>query len=468
MDAVGINLQDAELVSALDYIHMPDKYRELVGRYPFQRSLDWMEKTGRYKEIDLFEYSHFEENRIKEPIVMGAVVADGGMASGGGTIPTNGVEIAVDASSIYTIDSTPYSSIRKYDRVEFSGNLKGIVTEVDKSGATHYFYVVPVSASYTLDASTVLEGDLCIIMGNAQPEGADVRDENLLPIVEEISNQTSIIRDDHEVTSTEMNNATWVDFQIPEGLPNAGGRIKGLVIKALDDMQARFNVERKVKLFTDDINDSGAVVDGKTIRTTRGFVPHTETYGNVLQYATQITLEDYNKFRRISNANHGGKSWTMITGLEYTLQNTNFGLDLITDKGYIQNSSGGKVDAVSLGFSVMRWPDGFEIFLQHENVFSHADTTGAENLDYSGMAIAMPNGTTKDYNRAEYMDNYAVCYNPARGKGAKGSYKFWSHGGNSPGGTDGKLVMIASIAAEEGTQIYGAKQFTLFKKKRGT
>ena len=471
MNTAFSGAQDYPLVSGLDFIHKPEKYQNLVGRYPLQRRLNWLEQTGRFVEANNVEYSHFEENRLKEPIVMGAVATFGNEA-GAGTIKANCVEIAVDASSIYTIDGTNYSAVRLFDRVEFTGNIKGLVYEVDKTTSTHYFYVQPLSSSYTLDATTVVEGDICVIMSNAQPEGADVRDEAILPIVEEITNRMGIIRDDQPVTSTEMNNATWVNFKAPADLPNAGARIKGLYIKAVDDMIDRWELERELKCLTDDINDSGNTVtyDGKTqeIRTTRGFIPHIEQYGNVQEYAGQMTLEDYNKMRRIIRSNHGPSSYSMMVGQEFTLQNTSFGLDLIKDRGTIQHSSGMSMDAVKLGFSVLKWPDGFELLIQGSSALDHADTTGAENLSYSTMAIAMPNTKVKDYKAAEYMDSYAIKYNPARGKGSRGTYKLWSHGGNSPAGTDGKLKMTLSVASEEGTQIYGAKQFVLLKKKAGT
>jgi hypothetical protein len=455
------NINDP-LISTLALVHKPDIYSKLIGRYPRQRFLDFLTLMGRMVPVAQTSYSTTEENRIMNPITIGAVSNPSG---------TNAL-ITLGPGSYFTDPATSasYSYPRVGDRVEFINGTQGYI--IAKNVATpnaHTITVQAVNANYNpFTASNV--GDYVGLFSMAYAEGGTGPTEVLVPQIDTFSNNCQIFYDWMSVTSSEQGNETWVKYDFPDDHPMAGQSGNFYFIKAEADMVDRFKLKRELGLFTNDIGD-GSVIDpinnsNFPIRFTRGFIPTLRNYAQGMDYVGQPGMGTFDAIVRLMNKNYSELENMLLMGLNFGLGFKNFGVDLMKNGAFVYNSSTGEqMDATSLGFKTLEYSTGHTFHCQTLAALAHADTTGLPGMTYPDIAIVAPMQKVTDKNTGMEMDPFAVKYKKPEGKGANKFFKIWETGGNSPNGTDKTLTRSLNMECEEGAQVYGAQRFVLITKK---
>lgn len=439
------------LVSGLDLMHEPEVYRKLVGQYPMQRDLTFLQMLGQYEKVEQTTFNWHEENRIMNPVTIKTK----------STVNATTVRIVLAAEDHY--DSGKYSFIRKNDRVEFKNGAQGVV--IDKNTSTpgaHYVDIIRVNEEYDVVAAAVI-GDQLGIFSMAFEEGGGGYEETILPRTTPFSNKVQIFREDAKVTSSEETNKTWLEFKVPEGYPNAG-EVRGFYFaKVLADTYDRFNLKEAIGLLTNDIDNGNVLVTGndRPSRLTRGFIPHVKKYANIMDYVNKPTMGTFHNMTRIINKNYGEKQNMLLMGLDFSIGLTDFASDFAKNGSVIYNQSNGKqMDALSLGFTTYKFPSGYEFFTKEMQSLNYADATGLAGFKYKELAILSPMDGRKDENNGgKIMKPLCIRYKKQLGKGAQEMHKVWWTGGASEGGTDDKLVNRVHLASEKGMQVYGAKRF---------
>lgn len=445
-------------VSALDLMHMPSVYNKLVGQYPEQDDLMFLQVLGHMQEVvNQTTYQWHEENRLLSPITVAAKAT---------VIANKTVRITLDAADHY--DSGKYSYVRTHDTVEFANGAKGVV--IAKNNAVpgaHTIDVQRMNSKYDVVAATVV-GAKVGVTSMAFAEGGAGYNETIMPKTTVYTGKLQIFRDTFEITTSEQGNGTWVDFTWPAGYPNAGQSGRFYFIKAEGDTFKRYRKKRELGLMINDQNDEDIIIDADepAIRTTRGFVPHVQQYSNLMGYANKPTMSTFDTMIRIQNKNYGDRVNLVLNGLDFGLALKDFGTDLMAKGAVLYNSSSGEpMESVSLGFSAFNFPGTqYTYHFKSCRAFADADTTGLPGFKYSGMAIVCPTSKKKDPKSGNMEDPMCIRYKTPIGGGAKGWYKLWEHGGGAQVPTNGLLKRTMEIQSEEGIQVFGAARFTKIDK----
>lgn len=455
------NMNDT-LVSSLAFVHQPDVYSKLVGRYPRQSSIDFFTLMGRMVPVAQTSYITTEENRILNPISIGSFTNPSG---------TN-ARITLGAGSYYTVPNTSitYSYPRIGQRVEFLNGCQGyIIAKNVSTPSAHTIDVQAVNANYNPFAACNV-GDQVGLFSNGYAEGSTGPSEVLIPQIDTFTNNCQIFYDFMSVTSSEQGNQTWVKYTFPEGHPNAGETKNFYYVKGEGDMVIRFHLQEELGLFTNDIGD-GTVVDpisstGNPVRFTRGFIPTLRAYGQGMDYVGQPGMPTLDAIVRLMNKNYSEKDNMLLMGLNFGLGFKNMGVDLMKNGAFVYNSSTGEqMESASLGFKTLEYSTGHIFHSKTMDSLNHADTTGLTGMSYADLAIVAPMQKVTDKASGLEMDSFAIRYKKPEGDGANKYYKMWETGAMAPKATDKRLVRELNVQTEKGAQTYGAARFVLITKK---
>jgi hypothetical protein len=457
IQAFAAALATDALVSGFDLMHMPEVFRELVGQYPLQRDLGFLDEMGNSEEVMQTTFQWSEENRLNAPFTIAAKSTVVG--------PAKTVRLTLSAEDHYS--SGLYSNVRVNDRVEFRNGAKGLVIAKSEAVASaHTIDVQQVNTDYDVVAGAVV-GQKVGIFSNGFGEGKAGYSQSILPLVTNFSAKVQIFRETFKITTTEIGNKTWVSFTWPTGYPNAGQKGGFYFIKAEGDTYDRFMFRRELGLLTNDENNAALQIDGTEIRQTRGFIPHVKRYGELMDYAMKPTMGTFETFQRLLNKNFQEKDVMGIMGLDFSLGLTSFGTDLMKNGGVLYNSaSGEKMDKLALGFNSYNFASGYNFHMKPMQALASADTTGLAGTVYPGLCIICPTKKKKAIinGAAKQMAPFTVRWKKPVGGGAQdagvnGRYKMWYTGGGADVPTDDTLTKQLNIASEEGAMILGAKTF---------
>lgn len=447
------------IVSGFDLMHMPEVFRYLVGQYPMQKDLNFLDEMGASEEVKQTTFQWQEENRLNAPFTIAAKA----------TVVGPGTTVRITLSADDHNSNGAYSNVRVNDRVEFPRTgAKGFVIAKNETVANaHTIDVQRVNSDYDVVAAAVV-GQKVGIFSMGFAEGGRGYAQSLLPILSTFTGRVQLFRETFKVTTSEQTNKTWVEFEWPQGYTNAGEKGGFYFIKAEGDTYDRYNFKRELGLLTN-AQDDGNIVIGSdpAIRQTKGFIPHVKQYGELMDYASKPTMGTFETFQRLLNKNFSDPDVMGIMGLEFGMGLTSFGTDLTKAGGVLYNSSNGKpMDSLSLGFNMYEFATGYRFHMKGMRALNSADTTGLVGSVYPGLCIISPTG-----NKKAKVDGVAKQVAPitvrwkrvvgggAQDGGVNGRYKMWYTGGGADTPTDDTLTRQLNIAAEEGMQVMGAKRF---------
>jgi hypothetical protein len=451
--AFAVAAVNTGIVSGLDLMHMPEVYKKLVGQYPKQKDLLFLQMMGNMKEVvKQTTWSWHEENRTNMPITIAAKAT---------VIANTTVRITLAAADHY--GSGAYSFPRKHDQVEFKNGAKGIIIAKDTSVASAHTVDIQRMNSDSDPVAAAVVGGKIGIFSMAFAEGGTGSGQSIAPRTTTYTAKLQIFRDEFSVTTSEQTNQSYVDFTWPAGYPNAGQPGKFYFIKAEGDTYNRFMKKRELGLLTNVEDDGNIIINSSesAIRSTRGFIPHVKQYSNLMQYATKPTMGTFDTMIRILNKNYSDTDNMCLMGLDFALVLKDFGTDLMKNGATLYNSAQGKaMDAVALGFSTFTFPTtDYNFHFKKLQALSDADSTGLAGFGYSSLAILCPTESKKDPNSGEMEAPISIRYKTPVGGGNKSWYKMWETGAGAATPTNSILERKMELQSEEGIQTFGAARF---------
>lgn len=440
------------IVTGLDIMHKPEIFNKLVGQFPKQRDLLFLQELGQYEPVKQTEFSWHEENRI---------LASATIAAKATVVANTTVRITLAAEDHY--DGGQYSYPRKNDRVEFANGVQGVIISKNTTvNGAHTIDVQRVNATMDPVAAAVVGAKLGIF-SMAFAEGGVGYDATIVPKTTTYTAKCQIFRDKFTVTGSEEGNQSWVEFPTPAGLPGVDGKSGFFFVKAQADTYDRFMLKRELGLLTNAQDDGAVIVNAgePAVRTTRGFIPHVKQYSSLMDYAQKASMTTFDTMIRLLNKNHSDQDNLCLMGLDFALVLKDFGTDIMKNGGVLYNSSsGGAMDSVALGFSTYEFPTtGYKFHFKPLRALSNPDSTGLPGFTYSGLAILCPTSKRQDAKTGEMMAPLCIRYKKPIGGGARGWYKLWETGANASVPTNDVLNRNMEIQSEEAMQVFGAGRF---------
>ncbi|RLD59841.1 MAG: hypothetical protein DRI97_00135 [Bacteroidetes bacterium] len=267
-DAIA-QIYASDIVSGFD-IHKPEKMNVLFSRYGDQGAsyFQLLRSMGFEKEVSLDTYSHYEENRIHEVIIVDAIVAQ----------PAIGANIVfvIDANSL---DANNNFYLRKWDIILFPNEVTGSVIDIDVSSPAAPSVTVRLNDdTEQFPALTALQE--LIIITNAFSEGSG-QPESAIRGTWEYENDAQIIKETIGYTGSEMVNQTWFN------VTTQGVKIPAYYHLGQVDIDYRTALRIDGALLYGKRTVNALLIDpdtGRPIKTTEGMIPYTRRVGNEQSY----------------------------------------------------------------------------------------------------------------------------------------------------------------------------------------
>ncbi len=413
------------LISAMDYIHKPDVFNKLVGRYPLQTDIDLFEKMGKLIPVKSDTYYHHEEDELV-PVQLIASVANG-----------SGSDVVVTLASASHTNSGVNSFPRIGNLVQFKNLATGLVIAKSETNASaHTITVRPVNASQAVQ-SAAIAGDSFIVYSGAFEEGTSGFTKSIIPTTNKVTGQLQTFSEFFKVTSHEEANQTWIPFKGANGKTEYAYYVKGEA-----DTADRFRMQEVQGLFITPQSDAGLTdAAGNAVATTKALIPTLTDSANLVDYTTTPSMTTYDNIIKLLNNNYSAQGEFMLCeGLNFSLANKNFHVDFAKNGGVQYNTFGGgdngSKKALEIGFNSVSYC-GLTFHIKRLSVLSHAGTTGATGFPYSDYFIVIPMGQGYDPKGKEMIDYFGIRYKQLGGKGVRDHYKVWETGGGSDAGTAG-------------------------------
>lgn len=405
--------------TALDILK-PEKLPLAFKRYGQQgaNTYLWLRAMSAKRMVSNELYSHWEEDLINPTFSALAGVAGG-------------------ASQLITLSPTDLNAASQFypqrtDILFFKGGKKGIVTAVDSTTnpAAPVLTVVPLNASYTLDAVTA--GDVISVISNSSSEGADQPNGRATGYTE-FTFQTQLIKSTVGATGTALTDQTWLTL---DGLPDAP-----LYTEALDKMAYRQSLAISHALLTGVPTDD-TVLDSTTglpFKATEGMLTVANRLGNPRTYTPgSYTVADFDGYARILDREYAPNEVSYRGGLDH-MQDVENGLvnylagtrvDYTGVKSQM-NSLGVTQDmSINIGFSYLT--KGGRVFaFSREPMFTNQQTLGIPGSSMPTTAIITPMGMATDAQSGQRRNILGYVY---KGYGAYSrENETWSVNGAGPG-----------------------------------
>lgn len=267
-DAIA-QIYASDIVSGFD-IHKPEKMNVLFSRYGDQGAsyFQLLRSLGFESEVSLDTYSHYEENRIHEVIIVDAIVSQ----------PAIGADIVfvIDALSL---DANNNFYLRKWDIILFPNEVTGSVVDIDVSTPTAPSITVTLNDD-TEQFPALTAGQELIITSNAFSEGSG-QPESAIRGTWEYENDAQIIKETVGYTGSEMVNQTWFN------VTSQGTKIPAYYHLGQVDIDYRTALRIDGALLYGKRTVNSALLDtdtGRPIKTTEGAIPYTRRVGNEQSY----------------------------------------------------------------------------------------------------------------------------------------------------------------------------------------
>lgn len=261
----------SDIISGFD-IHKPEKLNSLFSRYGDQGAsyFQLLRSMGFEKEVSNDTYSHFEENRIHEVVIVDAIVAQPGVGAE--------IQFTIDANSL---DANNNFYLRKWDIILFPNEVTGSVYNIDVGTPTAPVVDVRLNDdTEQFPALTALQE--LIIISNAWSEGSG-QPESAVRGTWEYENDAQIIKETIGFSGSEMVNQTW--FKIN----TMGVKIPAYYHLGQVDIDYRTALRIDGALLYGKRNVNALNIDpvtGRPIKTTEGMIPYTRRVGNEQSYTS--------------------------------------------------------------------------------------------------------------------------------------------------------------------------------------
>tara|TARA_R110002020_G_scaffold475958_1_gene714920 strand:- start:17301 stop:18725 length:1425 start_codon:yes stop_codon:yes gene_type:complete len=399
---------DYNFITSLD-LHKPEYDTELTERYGDQNLSGFLTMIGAEKGVSSLEYNHFEEERIYPKISVAAAAAGVANTAKALTLQANSTIAIPNNASPYIATAastkqfvTPRDNdlimIKPFSGTASSGTyVKAIVSNVVKAAGT--FDATPIILGEAIPQ--VAAGSEIVIYGNAAGEGSGQPEARISRTVK-YTNNLQTIKETYEITGTEKNIVTWIDFKGKNGEKGRVAKLKGE-----SDTYKRFMTAKELTLLVGDKLTNTTVgntfvSEGTPLALTEGLIPFVLSQGNTSNYSvgTGWDKQKAESLVKTLDKQKGSKKNLMPCGINLSMQIDDTLGDYSND-GQIQYGSYDFGSDASRNFQFSSFKYGNYTFDKKTfDVFNDLQTLGADGYGYpdEGMVIPMDKKIDKGSN----------------------------------------------------------------------
>jgi hypothetical protein len=422
-------------ISTLD-VHKPEFDNELTKRFGSQLLTGLMDMVGRKKPVSAKEYFHFEEDRIM-PKVKPSVVGGGAGALGTFTMPANN-STSYTATSPYIVASPVVTTtgypVQKGDIIRIpasatagQGDIQVFVTAVTLSAGTFIAYPIISTVSIpTIAPGSEIEMP---VLYNAHAEASGMP-ESLDTKVTKFVNNLQIIKAKYEISATEANVQTWIDFEGPNGEKWNGWKLKGE-----KDTYIRYQNNKEMALLLGQKITNTTLItalgfDGQQTQITEGLIPSIKSQGLTLSYSsiTGLTLADVDTYIRSADKQKAARENWVYNGINLRPQWSDLLIDITKEGGVSYGAFGGGVKgkdlAINLDFDAIK-RNGYTFYLKTYDVFNDLQTLGSDNFTFVDEAMIIPADEGRDPQTGDTIPSLRVRYLQAPNGSESRDMKHW-------------------------------------------
>jgi hypothetical protein len=459
------------LISNMSFLLKPQVGGTMFNINPLETDIGEMFKMGLEEEVKGEEIIHHEANqKFDAPFVNSSAT----QASVYGTASVgNGDPALYDSLDYVQLASTSHSPSSGTNAGKFSYPRVGQLIQFKNRGtwritgkritvdSAHRLYLAKVNsdapslANTLTSAGGVYGGDQFAIIGSAFEEATHGMQTGIVPTSKTYTNYLQTFSEYYDVTDLAATNETYplkwdgqmIDFVYPRGF---------------SDTEERFAFLESAGLF---LTPRGSAIPGfdkngtaVTMDTTQGYMPNLEQNAAKLYYDANPTVALFEQIIRLRRKQNQGKDCLMKCGYEFLLK----AKDIITQFGvqggmtYNRKDVDLNIDKVRIG--------GFNFSMKELTILNHPQITALPGFNYPWYFVIAPMDKSKDSKTGIMHNAFSIMWKKARGKGARGHYKLWRTGADSPEGNDDQAVERIHIRTRKGTRVVGATKFILGKR----
>jgi len=420
---------DYNFVTTMD-LHKPEIESELTQTFGNQMLTGMLSMIGAEKGVSALEYTHYEEERIYPKLY----------ATSAGAVAGAQATFTMDASSKYSVpeNASPYdgsttSSITIPRRGELilikpaSGivsadrYIKAIIDGVNEAAGT--FTASPLDSTESVPA--IGSAQEIVIYGNAYGEGSMQPNARQTKVKKEV-NQIQTVKGTYEVTSTERDMLSWVEFVGKDGKAGRMYYLKGEADEYKNFMsQKELTLLLGEKLANDTVANAWVANAGNDnnygpLSLTEGLIPGILSKGNTSAYSqnTGWDKQDAESLVKVLDKQKGAKSNLLAPGIDLSIQIDNT-LASYKTAGAITYGNYTFSEDAKVNFQFDKFKIDDYVFSKKKfDSFNDLQTLGADGFGFTNEGLVIPMDQTRDAGTGEKTNHLRLRYlvNPATGE----------------------------------------------------
>ena len=414
---------DYNYVTTMD-LHKPEYDSELTEAFGDQMLTGMLQMIGAEKGVSALEYNHFEEERIYPKIKATSAGAGAGAqatftidAAATLSIPENASPYGGTVSSTITVPRVgelilikPASGV-----VSADSYIRAIVDSV--TPATPAFTATPLDSADSVPA--IAAASEIVIYGNAHGEGSGQPPARQTR-VKKVTNNLQIFKSTYEVTSTERDMLSWIDFKGKDGKMGKVYYLKGEADEYKNFMsQKELTLLLGEKLSNNTVSDAYANA-GNPIALTQGLIPTILSEGNISAYSatTGWDKQDAEALVKVLDKQKGSKQNLIAPGIDLSIAIDNTLADYKTGGSIVYGNYTFNEDA-KVNFQFDKFAISDYVFSKKKfDTFNDLQSLGADGYGFSSEAMVIPMGMTMDAGSGEKTNHLRLRYlvNPETGE----------------------------------------------------
>lgn len=415
---------DYNYVTTMD-LHDPEYDSELTEAFGNQMLTGMLQMIGAEKAVSSLEYNHFEEERIYPKIKATTAGAAAGVgvaftidAAGTLAIPENASPYGGNVSSNITVPRVGELILIKptTGTVSADNYIRAIVTAVTP-GAPSTFSATPLDVTESIPA--IAAATEIVIYGNAHGEGSGQPGARQTRVTKK-TNNLQIFKGTYEVTSTERDMLSYVDFKGTDGKSGKMYYLKGEADEYKNFMsQKELNLLLGEKLSNNAVSNAYATA-GNPIALTEGLIPSILSGGNTSAYnaGTGWDKQDAEELVKTIDKQKGAKNNLLAAGMSLSLGIDNTLADYKSGGSIVYGNYTFDQDA-SVNFQFDKFKVGEYTFSKKTfETFNDLQSLGADGYGFTNEAMVIPMDQTRDAGSGEKTNFLRLCYlaNPQTGE----------------------------------------------------
>ena len=412
---------DYNYVTTMD-LHKPEYDSELTEAFGDQMLTGMLQMIGAEKGVSALEYNHFEEERIYPKIKATSAGAGAGAtatftidAAATLSIPENASPYGGTVSSTITVPRVgelilikPASGV-----VSADSYIRAIVDSV--TPATPAFTATPLDSADSVPA--IAAASEIVIYGNAHGEGSG-QPAARQTRVKKVTNNLQIFKSTYEVTSTERDMLSWIDFKGKDGKMG-----KVYYLKGEADEYKNFMSQKELTLLLGEKLSNNTVSDAyanNPLALTQGLIPTILSEGNISAYSasTGWDKQDAEALVKVLDKQKGSKQNLIAPGIDLSIAIDNTLADYKTGGSIVYGNYTFNEDA-KVNFQFDKFAISDYVFSKKKfDTFNDLQSLGADGYGFSSEAMVIPMGMTMDSGSGEKTNHLRLRYlvNPETGE----------------------------------------------------